>query len=152
MAVVPRKSSPVPPPTRLALRILAGKVEQKTLSAYPDDTAVVAKILRALADGESSDAILGIPRLAHRPPDAGQRALRIAQIATLCLPKNLGGDGMTQKQAIEHFLSGCGIPELAVRGSMTVETLGKELRSELGRKIRADVLEAARKQVETGAI
>lgn len=52
-------------PYFLRLRVLAGKLELGLLS--PDETGVLAEIIRRLAGGETLDEIFGIKRYANRP-------------------------------------------------------------------------------------
>lgn len=114
----------VKPLYRYPLRVLAGKLENDTLSQEEKNGLV--KLLRSLAEGFSVGEVLELKQPAHRPQGM-QLEQRIFDVAVLMLPEIHGGGGKTKAEAVA---------EIAKLHNKTETTIIEEYKSDRGKKIR----------------
>jgi hypothetical protein len=117
-----KKSAPT---YRYQLRVLAGKLENGSLSEV--EKAGLAKMLRALGDGLTVNEIFNIQNVPNRPQGM-ELEQRIFDVAVLQLPEKHGGGGLTKVKAIE---------EVAKIYNKTATTIHDDYKSDRGKKIRA---------------
>ncbi len=116
-----KKSAPT---YRYQLRVLAGKLENGSLSEVEKDG--LAKMLRELGDGLTVNEIFNIQNVPNRPQGM-ELEQRIFDVAVLQLPEKHGGGGLTKEKAIE---------EVAKIYNKTATTIEGDYKSDRGKKIR----------------
>ena len=114
-------------PMRFPIRILAGKLEQGTLTQ--DEVKGLATVLRLLADGDTIEEIFNIQRPAHRPPNYRIQQ-RLYDLEIMKQPVKHGGQGMKHAEAVKKISELYNIAE---------ETITSNCKSSIGKKIRAEI-------------
>jgi hypothetical protein len=115
------------PQYRFPLRVLAGKLAAGSLTK--EECLALVEFLRALADGQTVEEVLGVKNPPHRPK-SWELEQRIFDVAVLQLPKKHGGSGLKKDPAIE---------EVAKAYHKAFESIADDYKSERGKKIRAMV-------------
>jgi hypothetical protein len=114
-------------PARMALRVLAGKVEMGTLDDA--ERRGLAKLLRALGDGKTVDEFFDIKTPAHRVKGTALEQ-RIFDVEVLRLPIAHGGENMSKKDAIA---------KVAQLNRVEIGTIEEDYKSARGKAIREQV-------------
>lgn len=114
-------------PARMALRVLAGKVEIGNLDSA--ERSGLATLLRALGDGKTIAEIFEIVTPPHRPKGSAIEQ-RIFCVEVLRLPKAHGGKNLSKKDAIT---------EVAQLHHVTIGTIEDDYKSPRAKAIRQEV-------------
>ena len=113
-----------PPIYRYQLRVLAGRLENGSLSEI--EKAGLVKMLRELGEGLTVNEIFNIENIPHRPKGM-ELEQRIFDVAVLQLPQKHGGGGLTKEKAIE---------EVAKTYNKAAISITDDYKSDRGKKIR----------------
>jgi hypothetical protein len=114
-------------PARLALRVIAGKVEMGTLAEA--ERRGLATLLRALGDGKTVDEFFDIKTPAHRAKGTALEQ-RIFDVEVLRLPIAHGGENMSKNDAIA---------KVALLNHVEIGTIEDDFKSARGKAIRQQV-------------
>jgi len=114
-------------PARMALRVLAGKVEMGTLDSA--ERRGLATLLRALGDGKTIEEIFEIATPPHRTKGNAIEQ-RIFCVEVLRLPVAHGGKKLSKRDAIA---------EVAQLHHVTIGTIEDDYKSTRGKAIRQEV-------------
>jgi hypothetical protein len=114
-------------PVRMALRVIAGKLEMGTLGEA--ERKGLATLLRALGDGKTVDEFFDIKTPAHRAKGTALEQ-RIFDVEVLRLPIAHGGENMSKNDAIA---------KVALLNHVEIGTIEDDFKSARGKATRQQV-------------